>query len=275
MRLSGYQPQYFPRLHFFARALDSDIFEISDYLQFVKKHAYPMPDGRTKRGKSFQSDTPIKLHQGESFLTIPVQRKRLLPLTHTTIEYGQPWQEKHLASIRSGYGKAVNFNSLYPEISAIIQKQHDSLSSLNVSTFLWALTKILGIRDTDLAQLSVSSVNRLLEKKHPFRLRKIVLISETNIEAPDDDRDATDWIIDMCRIFGANEYYYGGTSAAAYMNFEKLKRRKISLIEQHWVCQPYRQQFPKFGFLPNLSILDLLLNEHENTITSCLSTRNG
>jgi len=55
-RLAGYQPQYFPRLHYFARLLNADVFEVSDYVQFVKKHAYVDPNGERFRGKSFQAD---------------------------------------------------------------------------------------------------------------------------------------------------------------------------------------------------------------------------
>lgn len=275
MRLSGYQPQYFPRLHYFARALDSDIFEISDYLQFVKKHAFPMPDGTMKRGKSFQAHTPIKLHQGILYLTIPVRRMRLLPLNRTPIDYTHAWRAKHLASIRSGYAKAPNFQRLFPEITFILSRQYASLASLNVTTIVWAFAHILGADDTHPSRLSIDSVNRLLGRWHPFRLCTIILLSKTSIAPPGGDRDANDWILDMCRVFGAHEYYFGGTSAAAYMDFDKLRHENISLVEQQWRCPAYRQQFSTLEFLPNLSIIDLLMNAEPRAVMQSLHTGDG
>lgn len=270
MRLSGYQPQYFPRLHYFARALDSDIFEISDYLQFVRKHAYQLPDGSGKRGKSYQAHTPIKLHQGTTYLSIPTKQKGLFPINQIEIDYHQNWVSKHVKSIETGYSRAKNFKKIFPEVESILETKYKNLAQLNVLTILWGVATILGEKNVRLENLSVDKINRQLKQKHPFRLKKIVLMSETDITPPSKEKGANDWIIELCQKFGVNEYYYGGTAASAYMDFTRFKQAKIKLIEQDWKGLQYSQQLPKLGFIPNLSIIDLLINEGGERIKSVL-----
>jgi len=264
MRLSGYQPQYFPRLHYFARILDSDIFEISDYVQFVKKHAYPGKDGVMKRGKSYQADTPIKLQGGIHFLTVPVKDGGLLPINNTPIDYSHGWQEKHLKIIESAYKKTPQFQMLFPSITNLIVKRYESIGHLNIASILFALYVIVnGVPPKK--EITVMEINNVLSgNMHPFRLKKVVFISETPVKQTFGARDANDWIIDMCKYFRADEYYFGGTSASAYMNFDKLKSAGIKLAEQNWICKEYFQKSGGDGFITNLSILDLLMNADGN-----------
>lgn len=264
MRFSGYQPQYFPRLHYFARALDSDVFGVSDYLQHVRKHAFPQPDGSSKRGFSHQAHTPIKLHQGKTYLSIPTKRKSLAPINQTEIDYNQRWARKHIRSIQSGYSRARYFKEIFPEIVTLLEKQYESLAQLSITTFLWAMARILGEQKVNPYQLSFAHINHLLKRSHPFRLRQIILMSNTDIPPPDEKFDANDWLIEICRRFNAEEYFFGGTAAASYMDFEKFRKAKITLIEQNWKCPKYWQQFPNLGFIPNLAIIDLLMNESLN-----------
>lgn len=260
MRLAGYQPQYFPRLHYFARLLDSDIFEFSDYVQFVKKHAYHNPDGTSTRGRSFQADTVIKTNQGPAYLTVPVRQEGLAPINQTMLDNTQSWVKKHLKTIRIHYGRAPQFTSIFPSLTKLLDQPYNNLAELNIQTVVWALAWLLTGQAESV--VTVQSVNKLLaEVKHPFRLKKIIILSQTSIKPPGENRDATTWIIDICRELGANEYYFGGTSARAYMNFELLKQAGITTLEQDWQCAPYTQQYSQQKFIPNLSIIDLLFNE--------------
>jgi hypothetical protein len=87
MRLSDIQPQYFPRLHFFARMLASDVFVFRDDVQFVRNHKYP--DG--SRGPSYQVHTPIRIPDGASLLTVSVKKGSLLPIGRAEVSYEQKW----------------------------------------------------------------------------------------------------------------------------------------------------------------------------------------
>src|SRR6185436_18076548 len=105
-RLVGYQPQYFPRLHYFARFLNCDLYTISDNLQYVRKHVYPKGDGTTYRGPSYQAHTAIKNPQGALLLDIPVKhlgKDEHQLMTEAQIDYSSPWREVHLKNIEHNY----------------------------------------------------------------------------------------------------------------------------------------------------------------------------
>lgn len=271
VRLSGYQPQYFPRLHYFARILDSDIFEFSDYVQFVKKMAYPLPDGTSRRGKSYQADTLIKTGHGQIFLTVPVGSGGLKPIHETQIAYQTPWAASHLKTVQIAYAKSRNFELLFPELEALLQRRYDNLADLTITTTLWGLWRIVAMEKPWQVTLGLEQLEEALPAA-PFRLRRIVRLSQTPIPPSGPGRDATDWIIDICRQLDADEYYYGGTSAVAYMDFDRLKAAGIRLREQSWKCTAYTQMHAKLGFMPNLSIIDLLMNETPDTVRTIVHT---
>src|SRR3989344_936088 len=202
MRLAGYQPHYFPRLHYLQRTLSSDVFEISDSLQFGRKHDFVLPNGSHQRGKSYQAHTPIKLVNGIFSLVVPT-KDNLSTIMETQVVYTPDWTQKHLASIRSGYGRASQFHTLFPEVETLLSQQYASLGELTIKTVLWSIMRV--ITDEPMAQFSLSAVNQLLSKtKHPFRLQKIVLGSETKVAAP--TGNPSQWIIDLCRKLNATEY---------------------------------------------------------------------
>lgn len=258
VRLAAYQPQYFPRLHYFARMLDADVFALSDYVQFVRAHRYPLGEGEFKRGKSYQADTPIRSSNGLLHLTVPIKHGGSLPINETRISYDKRWQEKHLYSLKTNYGGARNFAKIFPLLSQVLAYQYADLAQLNTATILLGLRWLLDNREFGPAQLTVPAVNKLLERVRYFPLRKIVIKSQTNIAPP--NGNATEWIIDSCQKLGANEYVCGGTAVETYLDRALFDEAGISLRQQDWSGAPYNQLFPKQGFMPNLSVLDLMMN---------------
>lgn len=262
-RLSGYQPQYFPRLHYFARMLNSDIFTVSDNVQFVKNHLYPGEDGGQWRGKSYQADTPIKQSDGLHYLTVPIKHegRGLKSMRETKVAYDRDWVENHLRTLAVSYARAKNFRQVFPQLQALLGTSYANIVDLNLATLLWGLSWILGYRDQALEVTDVSAGNRLLARPHPFRLRHLVLKSAVDIFSSQQAMDATDAILQRCKNMGIAEYYVGGTAHQAYIDDERFRQAGVRLVEQDWVGKRYEQQFPKVGFVPNLSILDLVFNE--------------
>lgn len=258
MRLCGYQPQYFPRLHYMNRVLNSDVFEISDYVQFVKKHAYELPDGTKKRGKSYQAHTIIKQVQGELFLAVPTQGE-LLPINKTPIDYSKSWAKDHLKSIEIGYKKALNFDKLFPEIEAILTKQYDSIGELTIATTMWGITRLLTHEPLPNDSFTIQNVESLLKRNNPYRLKHIFLASESSVPPPEKGK-TNEWCIALCKYAKADEYYYGGTSHNAYMDLDEFHNAGIKTILQDWHLKEYQQQYKGAGFLANLSVIDLVMN---------------
>lgn len=242
--------------------LNSDIFRMIDYVQFVRAHLFLKSDGSQERGVSYQAHTPIKTATGSSVLGVPTEHHGLSPINRTALNYATKWAQKHTKAIEFAYARSSQAQTLLPQVIRLISRPFDSLAQLNISTTFWALSHILGAPEERPEALTAERMNQLLGGSiHPFRLRNIVVMSETDIPARSPDQDATDWIISCTQRLGADEYYHGGTAAAAYLDEERLEKAGITAVQQLWVCQPYRQLYQRVGFLPNLSILDLLMNE--------------
>ena len=273
MRLSGYQPQYFPRLHYFARILDSDIFTISDYLQYVRKHAAIQKDNSVSRVYSHQAHMPIKSGTGVLFLDIPVKKGGIegrQALDEAQIDYSSAWQQKTIKTIHTNYIRAPYYDIIFPSLAILLAQRYSTLAEYTIASTLWALGVLFEVHTDRPKGPSIAAINERLPMS-PFRLTRIVRMSETDIPPADKDtRDANDWLIETCKKFGADEYCYGGTAATAYMDFEKFKQAGIQLVEQKWACMQYPQRHKEF--IPNLSIVDLLMNVSPEEARRVLAT---
>jgi len=257
MRVTIYQPQYFPRLHYYNRIIDSDTFVILDSTQYTKALTHLDDD---RRHKSYQSDTPIKIAIGEFLLTVPIKHQGLLPINQTKIDYNQNWARRHLLILKSAYAKSAYFKLIYPQLVQILSTKYDNLATLNINTILWGIAYISGA-EIDIAQLSIDSVNTKLAKNKIIRLKKIITDKDIGIARPPGAKKGTQWTANICKALGATEYFHGETAKKGYMELDHYKNLGISPIVQNWTCSTYSQQFIlKIPFLPNLSIIDLLFN---------------
>ncbi len=258
MRVSIYQPRYFPQLHYFNRALTSDVFVILDCAQYTKALVHSV-NGEKERHKSFQSDTVIKFPEGSHFLTVSVKHDGLLPISQTRLDYSSDWARKHSATISTAYRKSLSYDKIFPQIEKLLKNEYETLGELNVKTFLWGLGCIMGLNLSP-EELNVQTINKHLESS-PFRLKKIILGSELGVQRPEGFQKGTEWTVEICKKLGATEYVHGETAQNGYMDEEYYKNNNINLVTQNWNCKEYDQQFSdRVGFSPNLSIIDLLLN---------------
>jgi len=257
MRYTGIQPQYFPRLHYFARIMATDLFMIRDDCQFVGRHKYP----DNTRGPSYQAHSPVKFSQGDYMLTVPVRHEGFTEILNTNINYQEKWTGSHIGILQSSYGKSANFQLLFPQIRSVLKEKHESLSSLNTKTILWGILHLLGEESITPDKLNITYVNEKLVKPHSFRLKQIKLASSLKSYKKFKSMSANEKILAVMEEVGATEDYCGGTAMAAYVDETLFDRRKIKITVQDWKCQKYQQQFDKkVEFIPNLSIIDLLMN---------------
>lgn len=255
-RYSGIQPQYFPRLHYFARILNTDIYAIRDDAQYVRKHRYP--DGKVD--KSYQAHSPVKQSFGRFLLSVPVHHEGFLPLAVTKLGQNTDWIESHLKTFKVAYAKAPFFSEIYPEVEKILGISHKSLADLNIATMLWGILRVLGNKKITLDMLNIDEVTNRLKKEKSIRLKKIKRTSQSKC-LKDLTLKTNEKIVALCKEYGANEDYCGGTGAAAYVDHSLFEKNEISIKVQDWKCREYPQLFKKqHGFIANLSILDLLLN---------------
>lgn len=257
MRLSDIQPQFFPRLHYFARMLASDIFVLRDDVQFVRNHKYP--DG--KRGVSYQAHTPIKTPEGIHLLPVSIKKGGLLAINETQVSYDQPWTQKQINILKNHYGKSSNAEQVISEIELLLGQQFFTVGELNIATICWGLSRLLGLEQATDECFTLDYVNNLLKERDSCSLQRIVLGSEYIDKESDQSSTASERIVALCKEFEADEYLGGGTALEAYVETELFENNGIKLSIQEWNCPTYPQQHDeKIGFIANLSVIDMLMN---------------
>jgi hypothetical protein len=91
--VTAYQPRYYPRLHYLARARQADTFVVLDDVQF-------------RRG-SPQHRAPVD-HHGETWLTVPVEQEgSYVAIDEAVVDMSDPWVAEHLRLLEKAYGEGV------------------------------------------------------------------------------------------------------------------------------------------------------------------------
>tara|TARA_Y100001972_G_scaffold6906_1_gene7379 strand:+ start:6638 stop:7315 length:678 start_codon:yes stop_codon:yes gene_type:complete len=191
-------------------------------------------DVQFPRGKDYANRNQIKTNNSKIWLTVPVIGKSdLKPWNQIKINKNG-WVNKHLTSIESFYKKAPYFNEYYSEIKNIYLKDHNLLVDLTL----------------DLIKHFIKILNKET---------KIVLSSSIKT-----DLKGLDKILYILKTLNATKYISGdGEGSKRYIDESLFKENNIELIWQNYKHPVYKQQFN--GFIPYMSILDLLFNEGPNS----------
>ncbi len=185
--------------------------------------------------RDWRNRNKIRTPEGWSWLTVPVLQKnrfrQLLKDTH--IDNSVPWARKHRDAIRSHYAKALFFDLYFPALESVYNKRWDFLLDLCYET-LGILQEALGI--------NVS----------------ILKASEMGIESAKEEK-----ILGLCKKLEPS-HYLAGDASADYLRPEAFDQLGIALEMQNYRHPSYRQRYP--GFVPYLSVIDLLFNEGERSL---------
>lgn len=179
----------------------------------------------------FQNRNSIKTPQGRLILTVPVLHQFAQNLDQVQIDTKQAWQRKHWGSIQNSYRKAPFWGEhefFFKEVYE--NRQWEKLNDLN--RFML---------DYFLKRLGVTT--------------KIVYGGDLQVPG-----DASERLINLCKSVGGTAYLTGAFAAGQYLDPELFKKNGVSLVVQEFKAPEYPQLFPEKGFIPELSILDLLLN---------------
>lgn len=211
------QPRYLPYLGYFHRIACSDVFIVLDTVQFK-----PREWDRRNRVRAGQNLRWV-------WLTVPVKRiPRDTVIGEVRIDNSQNWQEKHLRTLKSSYGKAPYFDLYIPGLEQFYKTRYELIRDLNL-----AMTRFfcgcLGI------------------------LPEIVLASNLRPAGR-----SSELLISLCRSVGADTYW-SGAEGRAYIAAEKFAQANISLMFQDYRHPVYEQLHGK-PFLPYMGIVDLLFN---------------
>ncbi|RKY47586.1 MAG: hypothetical protein DRP88_04150 [Candidatus Neomarinimicrobiota bacterium] len=186
----------------------------------------------------YQNRNRIKTDRGWMWLTVPVVHNFGQKINEVQIDNKQKWEKKHLNTLITYYRKAPFFNSLFAELKELYSRKYELLIDFNIATIEWILEKLK------------------IE-------RKILLSSSLNYNPDQLPLSADEKLINILKIINA-ETYLSGQGGKNYLNLELFKDNGIKVIFQDFRHPVYHQLYG--DFIPNLSILDLLFNEGENSI---------
>lgn len=216
MILTAHQPVYLPWLGLFHKIALADLFCYFDIAQY--------------QTKDFNNRNKIKTHDGDIWLSVPVESKNHFDKSVGEIRIVQNgWQRKHFKSISLAYKKALFFENYIGELEAIyISQSHETLSTLNLAILCFAMRN-LGI-STPIVKAS----------DHVFQGAKSALV------------------LDMCVQLKADTYIFGA-QGRDYADVESFRAKGVEPYFQDYRHPQYRQLHGEFK--PYMSVIDLLFNE--------------
>ena len=176
----------------------------------------------------------IKTPNGPLFITVPVSFSFGDAVSDVKLIPHNPWRKKHLQSIRTYYGKAEYFREYIALFQQTIWDEFETLGQLN-NAFVKAAAGWLGIE----TQLGIASALPEMPEQPDQRL------------------------IGLAKHFGCDTYL-AGAGGRDYMDKSIWDNSGIKVKFQHFE-EPERKQL-KGDFEPNLSIIDLLMNEGDDSL---------
>lgn len=169
----------------------------------------------------------IKTPQGECRLKIPVDYEFGDSITEVRTKDELKWKEKHLKTIEMNYKKAKYFDDFFPSFKEILMSDYSSLAEQNIALNKFICNKI--------------GIKTIFKRS-----------SEMEITSRKEER-----VIDICADFNADEYI-SGNGAKAYQKDEDFSNRGVKLTYTKY--QPFEYQQLWKEFIPNLSVIDYIMN---------------
>ncbi|GBD02762.1 hypothetical protein HRbin19_00030 [bacterium HR19] len=178
----------------------------------------------------WQNRNRVKGKDGEVWITVPVFHKFGQKINEVIIRNDIPWQRKNKNTIITYYSKARYFH-LFQRFDVIWQKEYEKLLDVNMD--------------------SINIIRDILKINTPMFFSSELKINKTK----------TDRLVAICKEFSA-KYYLSGKGAKGYLEEEKFRKEGIEVIWQDFNHPVYTQLWG--DFIPNLSAIDLILNEGED-----------
>jgi hypothetical protein len=186
--------------------------------------------------QSYINRVQIKTASGKLWLTVPVLTtgKRFQKIKDIRIIESQHWQNKHWKTINLNYRSAPFFDDYAGYLEKIYQKKWRFLVDLNIEL--------------------INFSRKALHIPGP-------LIRGSDFPTPE---SPTVRIVEMIKKCQGTEYI-SGKSGKKYLEESLFIREGINLKYIDFKAIPYHQQFS--NFIPNLSIIDLLFNEGDSSVS--------
>ncbi len=225
------QPTYLPWLGYFEMISASDVFIVFDHVQFERK--------------SWQNRNKIKTANGETHLTVPVEKApQKTPISEIKISYqqGNPL-ENHWKTITLAYKKSQYFEKYRILFEKIYYKKYVLLRDLNVD-LIKLICDILGIKT------------------------KIIFSLELNLK--DENMEKTEKVVNLCKNQGIDNLY-DAKGAEEILDKTLFEKENIKINFQNFEHPEYPQLWGEF--IPYLSVIDLIFNQGDKSLSIIKSVK--
>lgn len=179
--------------------------------------------------KRFTNRNKIMATNGWTWLTVPINKAhKFSPNMFVEINNDLPWREHHWKKIYQSYANARYFDLYKDYLKNLYDKKWDLLFDLDFE-ILKKIIEWLGIKID------------------------VIRESELNLKGTSTER-----LVNVCKAVGADTYI-SGIGGKNYMDEKLFEKNSLKLEFQNYVPVPYQQRLSE-SFLPDLSILDMLVN---------------
>ena len=183
----------------------------------------------------------IRTNDGTAYLTVPLAKPFGKKINQVEIANTTDWRNKHKNLIKEYYSNTPFFNDYWSSIELILDKEWQKLIDINLE-FIEYFKKILNLET------------------------KCVRSSTLGIDSTKSQR-----LLEICKKLNATTYI-SGEIGKDYLDEKLFHDAGIKLIYEKFQYPVYRQNYE--GFIPYLSILDLLFNEGKNSIMILSNSKN-
>jgi len=215
------------------------------YLGFFKKiesvDAFVFLDDVQYSRGDWDNRNKIRTIDNSMWLTIPILNKSGELLNQVKIDYSKDWVYKHISAIEFNYENTSFFNSYWKDIKSILEKPYNKLFDLNIKLINYFI--------------SVLQIGT-----------KTILSSDLDIDSKGSKK-----LLDICKELNADTYL-SGELGKNYLDVNIFKDKNIQIIYEKFEHPQYIQKY--IEFIPNMSIIDLLFNEGENSINILKNSKN-
>ncbi|MBQ6068570.1 MAG: WbqC family protein [Bacteroidales bacterium] len=251
MRLAIMQPYFMPYIGYFQAIAAVDKYILYSNLNFIK-------EAWMNRNRLLMRDGNVVL------TTVPLRSKSSYTMIYDVeIDNAQPWKNKFLRTVQMCYSRKPYYEEVYPLIEDLLKPDYTLLKDLNAATII-GLARYLGITtqiESDNSRyLPMEQLLQEIESDYsplPYleRTRPIRKVAR---------------VIEMCRQEGADHFLnaIGGQQLYSKEEFVQYGIR-LDFVQTNPIS--YRQDTKTGEFVPNLSIIDVLMNNGRDATRSLLT----
>ena len=190
----------------------------------------------------FDNRNRIRTKDGTTWLTVPVKRPVFKKnLNEILITNDIDWQRNHLNIIEEAYHDAPFFTTYWYSLQKILDKNWTKLIDLNIELIRYFMSAL---------NLMTCTVNSSTLKKSSNQSQRL---------------------LDICKHLDAS-CYISGISGKDYLDEKIFHNSGIKIIYENFQHPAYKQIHG--NFIENMSIIDLLFNEGENSQKILTNTKN-